>query len=65
MLLVLLVHPALHDDAKFCDALRVAAAEVPVDDSIEDAFMEAIDDVLIGDVGNGGAHFEEVAGVGA
>jgi hypothetical protein len=30
----------------------------------EEAILEAADDVLVGDVGDGGSHLEEASGVG-
>jgi hypothetical protein len=39
-------------------------AKVTVDVLRAEAILELVDDVLVGDVGNGGMHLEEVSSVG-
>jgi hypothetical protein len=63
-LLFLLICPSLHHVAEFHDGLGALVSEVQVDRTLEDAVVEAVDDVLVGDVGNGGVRLEEAVGVG-
>jgi hypothetical protein len=53
VLLVLLVGPSLHYVKEFHDSLGAIAAEVVVDVLQAEAILEAVDDVLISDVGDG------------
>jgi hypothetical protein len=62
--LVLLVGPSLHHVVELHDSLRAIAAEVVVDVLQAEAVLKAVDDVLVGDVGDGGVHLEEAPGVG-
>jgi hypothetical protein len=64
VLLVLLVGPSLHHVAELHDSLRAIVAEVVVDVLQAKAILEAADDILISDVGDGGTHLEEARGVG-
>jgi hypothetical protein len=64
VLLILLVSPSLHHVVELHDSLGAVAAEVAVDVLRAEAILEVVDDVLIGDVGNGGAHLKEAPGVG-
>jgi hypothetical protein len=57
--LVLLVGPSLHHVAELHDSLGVVAAEVTVDVLRTEAVLEAVDDILISDVANGGTHLEK------
>jgi hypothetical protein len=43
---------------------QAVAAKITVDVLRARAVLEAVDDVLISDVGDGGAHLEEAPGVG-
>jgi hypothetical protein len=42
----------------------VVASEIVVDVLHGEAILEAVDNVLVGDVGDGGTHLKEVPGVG-
>jgi hypothetical protein len=64
VLLILLVSPSLHHVTKLHGSLGAVASKVAVDVLHGEAILEAVDDVLVGDVGDGGAHLEEVPGVG-
>jgi hypothetical protein len=63
MLLVLLVYPSLHHVTEFHDGLGAVASKVTVEMPLSEAIFEAVNDVLIGDVGVGGACVEETPGV--
>jgi hypothetical protein len=43
----------------------VAAPKIPQDVPLVEAVLKAVDDVVVGDVGDGGACLEETAGVGS
>jgi hypothetical protein len=64
ILLVLLVSPPCHHVTQFHGSSRAVASEVMVGALREEAILEAADDVLVGDVGDGGSHLEEASGVG-
>jgi hypothetical protein len=64
VLLVLLVSPPCHHVTQLHSSSWAIASEVVVRVLQEEAILEAVDDVLIGDVGDGGAHLEETPGVG-
>jgi hypothetical protein len=64
ILLILLVGPSLHHIMKLHDGLGAAASKVAVDVLQGEAILEAVDDILVSDVGNVVAHLEEVPGVG-
>jgi hypothetical protein len=64
VLLIILAGPSLHHLAELHDSLGVIAADVTVDVLHGKAVLEAVDDILIGDVGDGGTHLEEGPGVG-
>jgi hypothetical protein len=63
ILVVLLVGPSWHHVVEFHDSLRAITAKVMIDVLRTEAVLEAVD-VLVGDVGDGGAHLEEAPGVG-
>jgi hypothetical protein len=64
VLLVLLVRAPYHHVAQFHGNILAVASEVVVGVLRENAVLEAADDVLVGNVGNGGSHLEETLGVG-
>jgi hypothetical protein len=64
VLLVLLVRPPCHHITEFHGSSRAIASEVVVRVLREEPILEAADDVLIGDVGDGGARLKEASGVG-
>jgi hypothetical protein len=64
VLLVLLVGTSLHYVTKFHDSLGAVVAEVAVDVLQAEVVLEAVDDVLVDDVGDGGVYLEEAPGVG-
>jgi hypothetical protein len=53
-----------HHVAEFHGSSRAVASEVVVSVLREKTILEAADDVLVGDVGDGGSHLEEAPGVG-
>jgi hypothetical protein len=59
VLLILLVGPPCHHVTEFHSSSWVVASEVVVGVLREKAILEAADDVLVGDVGDGGSHLEE------
>jgi hypothetical protein len=63
-LLVLLVSPPCHHIAQFHGSSRAVASEVVVGVLREEAILEATDHVLVGNVGDGGSHLEEMLGEG-
>jgi hypothetical protein len=63
MFLVLLTGPSLHHVMKFHDGVGAVASKIAVEVLLGKAILEAVDDVLIGDVGDGGASIEETPGV--
>jgi hypothetical protein len=64
VLLVLLVSPPCHHVTQLYGSSQAIAPEVVVCVLQEEPVLKATDDVLIDDVGNGGAHLEETLGVG-
>jgi hypothetical protein len=64
VLLVLLVGPPCHHVTQFHGSSRAVASEVMVSMLPEEAVLEAADDVLVGNGGDGGSHLEELPGVG-
>jgi hypothetical protein len=62
--LVLLVSPPFHHVMKLHGSSWVVTPEVVVRVLREEAILEAMNDVLIGDVGDGGARLEETPCVG-
>jgi hypothetical protein len=64
VLLILLVSPLCHHVAQLYRSSWVVAPEVVVRVLREEPVLEAADDILIGDVGDGGACLEETPGVG-
>jgi hypothetical protein len=62
--LVLLVGPPCHHVTQLHRSSRAVAPEVVVRVLREEAVLDATDDVLIGDVGDGGARLEETSCVG-
>jgi hypothetical protein len=63
-LLVILVRAPCHHVAEFHGSSRAIASKVVVGVLRGKAILEATDDVLVGDVGDGGSHLEEMPGVG-
>jgi hypothetical protein len=57
--LVHLVGPLLHHVTELYDGRGAVATKVTVEVSLGEAILEAVDDILIGDVGDGGASVEE------
>jgi hypothetical protein len=64
-LLLLLVCPSLHHVAEPHDGLGSVATEISKESLIGDAVVEAVEDVLLGDVGDGSVCVEEAASVGS
>jgi hypothetical protein len=64
LVLVLLVNHPRHHVAQLHGSSRAVAPKVMVRVLREEAILEAIDDVLIGDVGDGGTRLEETPCVG-
>jgi hypothetical protein len=62
--LILLVSPPCHHVMQLHGSSRTVAPEVVVRVLREEAVLEATDDVLIGDVGDGGVRLEEMPCVG-
>jgi hypothetical protein len=59
-----LVGLSLHHVTKLHGGPRVVASKVAVDMLHGEAILEVVDDILVGDVGHGGAYLEEAPGVG-
>ena len=55
--------PRRHHIAEFRDGLGSLPAEVPEDVPVCESLMKVVDDILVGDVGDGGALLEEMSGV--
>jgi hypothetical protein len=55
---ILLIHPSLHH-VQPCDGLRSVAAKISKESLVGDAVVEAVDDVLLKDVIDGGACVKE------
>jgi hypothetical protein len=64
ILLVLLVSPPFHHVTQIHDSSRAVASKVVVHVLREEAILEAADDILVSEFGNGGSHLEEMPGVG-
>jgi hypothetical protein len=64
VLLILLVSPSCHHVTQLYSNSRAIAPEVMVCVLREKPILEAADDILNGDVGDGGARLEETPGVG-
>jgi hypothetical protein len=62
--LIFLVSPPCHHITQFHGGSRAVAPEVVIRVLQEKAILEAMNDVLNGDVGNGGARLEETPCVG-
>jgi hypothetical protein len=63
VLLLLLVCPSLHHVMKPRDVLGSVAAKVSKESLVGDAIVKAVDNILLGDVGDGGACVKEAASV--
>jgi hypothetical protein len=63
--LLFLLEPVVHHVAKPCNSRRPVPLEVSVDAWIGDAIVEAVNDVLLRDICNGGAEIEETACIGS
>jgi hypothetical protein len=64
MLLLLLVCPSLHHVVEPYDGLGLIAANVCKESLVGDAIVEAVDNFLLRDVGDGGVCVEEAVSVG-
>jgi len=64
IVLLLLVRPVCHHVRECPDGLGVLPAEISIEVPVGKAVLEAVDDVLIGDVGDGGMCLEEATSVG-
>jgi hypothetical protein len=64
ILLVLLVSPSCHHVMELHTSSRPIASEVVVRVLREEPVLEAVDDIFIDDVSDGGAYLEEMPGVG-
>jgi hypothetical protein len=64
VLLVLMISPLCHHVAQFHGSSWAVVSEVVVRVLREDIVLEIADDVLIGNVGDGGSHLEETPGIG-
>jgi hypothetical protein len=62
--LLFLLGPVVHHAMKPRNSLRPVPPKVPVDAWVGDAVVEAVDDVLLQDICNGGADVEEAACIG-
>ena len=62
--LLLLVRPVCHQVRECPDGLGVLPAEISIEVPVGKAVLEAVDDVLMGDVGDGGMCLEEATSVG-
>jgi hypothetical protein len=62
--LLFLFGPVVHHVAKPCNSFRPVPPEVSVDAQFSDAVVEAVDDVFLRDVRNGGADIEKMTCVG-
>jgi hypothetical protein len=65
VLLILLVSPPCHHVVQLYNSIRVIAPKIVVRMLREEPVLEAADEILIGDVGDGGACLEEEPGVGS
>jgi hypothetical protein len=62
--LLFLLGPVMHHVMKPRNSLRPVPPKVPVDALVSDAVVEAVNDVLLRDIHNGGADIEEAACIG-
>jgi hypothetical protein len=62
--LLFLLGPVMHHVMKPRNSLRPVPPKVPIDAWVGDAVVEAVDDVLLRDIRNGGADIKEVACIG-
>jgi hypothetical protein len=62
--LLLLFGPIVHHIMKARNGLRPVSPEISVDARVGDAIVEAVDDVVLRDVRDGGANVEEATSVG-
>jgi hypothetical protein len=62
--LILLVSPPCHHATQLHGSSRTVTTEVVVRVLREEAVLEATNDVLVGNVGDGAAHLEEISCVG-
>jgi hypothetical protein len=62
--LLLLLEPIVHHIMKARNSFRPVPPEIPVNARVGDAVVEAVDDVLLRDVRDGGANVEEATCVG-
>jgi hypothetical protein len=62
--LFLLLGPVVHHVTKSCNSFWSVPPKVSVDARVGDAIVEAVDNVLLRDIRNGGTHVEETACVG-
>jgi hypothetical protein len=62
--LFLLLGPVVHHVAKPCNSFRSIPPKVSVDAWVGAAVVEAVDDVFLRDIRNGGAHVKETACIG-
>jgi hypothetical protein len=63
--LFLLLGPVVHHVMKSCNSFWSVPLKVSVDIRVGDAIVEAVDNVLLRDIHNGGTHVEETACVGS
>jgi hypothetical protein len=59
--LFLLLGPVVHHVMKPCNSFRSIPPKVSIDAWVIDAVAEAVDDVFLRDIRNGGAHVEKMA----
>ena len=59
ILLLFVVGPLGHHVTDFHDGLGLLTAKVSEDVTVEEALMVAVDDILLGDVGDGGVFLKE------
>jgi len=64
ILLLLVVGPDRHHITEFSNGLGSLLPKVSEEVPVGEALLEAVDDVLIGDVGDGGALLKEAASIG-
>ena len=61
--LLFIVSPCCHHITEFRDSLGALPAEIPKDEAVGQALVEAVDDVLVTDVDDGGALLKEMSHV--
>jgi hypothetical protein len=62
--LFLLLGPVMHHVTKPCNSFQSIPPKVSVDAWVGDAIVEAVDDVFLRDIRNGGAHIKKIACIG-